>query len=121
MVLARELPRLRVNAVEPGINPATGLGGANGFMRFLFGQIITRLPPFNRYRSTPDRAARVLTKIVTDNSVETGTYHDHKGRPMVGSALARDPRFQVRVVAETRALLAAIPTPKEKSAAKNQR
>jgi NAD(P)-dependent dehydrogenase (short-subunit alcohol dehydrogenase family) len=109
MVLARELPRLRINAVEPGINPATGLGGANGFMRFLFGQIITRLPPFNRYRSTPDRAARVITKIVTDNSVETGTYYDQMGRPMVGSALVRDPKFQDRVVAETRALLSTIP------------
>ncbi|MDR3460567.1 MAG: SDR family NAD(P)-dependent oxidoreductase [Verrucomicrobiae bacterium] len=110
MVLARELPRLRINAVEPGINPATGLGGANGFMRFLFGQIITRLPPFNRYRSTPDRAARVIMKMVTDNSAETGTYYDHQGRPMMGSALVRDPKFQDRVVAETRALLATIPT-----------
>ena len=110
MVLAREQPRLHFNAVAPGIIPETSLGGANGFMRFLFGQIITRLPPFNRYRNTPDRAARVITKIVTNNSVETGTYYDHKGRPMVGSALVRDPKFQDRVVAETRALLSSIPT-----------
>jgi NAD(P)-dependent dehydrogenase (short-subunit alcohol dehydrogenase family) len=110
MVLAREQPRLHFNAVAPGIIPETSLGGANGFMRFLFGQIITRLPPFNRYRNTPDRAARVITKIVTNNSAETGTYYDHKGRPMVGSALVRDPKFQDRVVAETRALLSSIPT-----------
>ena len=110
MVLAREQPRLHFNAVAPGIIPETSLGGANGFMRFLFGQIITRLPPFNRYRNTPDRAARVITKIVTNNSVETGTYYDHKGRPMVGSALVRDPKFQDRVVAETRALLSSVPT-----------
>jgi NAD(P)-dependent dehydrogenase (short-subunit alcohol dehydrogenase family) len=110
MVLARELPRLHVNAVEPGINPATGLGGANAFMRFLFGQIITRLPPFSRYRSSPDRAARVITRIMTDMSGGTGIYYDHKGQLTVGSALARDPEFQDRVVAETRTLLSTIPT-----------
>jgi NAD(P)-dependent dehydrogenase (short-subunit alcohol dehydrogenase family) len=105
LALARELPRLRINAVEPGINPATGLGGTNGLVRFVFGQIITRLPPFNRYRSTPDRAARVITRIVTDKSGGTGTYYDQKGQPMMGSALARDPDFQDRVLAETRAFL----------------
>jgi len=105
LALSRELLRLRINAVEPGINPATGLGGANGFARFLFGQIITRLPPFNRYRSTPNRAARVIASIVTDKSVGTGTYYDHKGQPTTGSALARDPDFQDRVLAETRAFL----------------
>ena len=110
LALSKELPRLRINAVEPGINPATGLGDANGFMRFLFGQIITRLPPFSRYRSSPDRAARVIMRIVTDKSGGTGTYYDQAGQPMVGSALVRDPEFQARVVAETRALLSAVPT-----------
>ena len=33
---AREIPRLRFNAVEPGFSPATGLGrDANVFLRFL--------------------------------------------------------------------------------------
>ena len=105
LALSRALPRLRINAVEPGINPATGLGGANGFLRFVFGQIITRLPPFNRFRSTPDRAARVIMGIMTDTSVGTGTYYDQRGQPMRGSALAHDPAFQDRVVAETRAFL----------------
>jgi NAD(P)-dependent dehydrogenase (short-subunit alcohol dehydrogenase family) len=110
LALARELPRLRVNAVEPGINPATGLGGANGFMRFVFGQIITRLPPFSRYRSSPARAAHVITNIVTDKSGATGTYYDHKGQPTTGSALACDPEFQDRVLAETRAFLSSAMT-----------
>ena len=110
LALSRELPRLRINAIEPGINPATGLGGANGFMRFLFGQFITRLPPFSKYRSSPDRAARVIMMIVTDKSGGTGIYYDQAGQPMAGSALARDPEFQDRVVAETRALLSMIPT-----------
>jgi len=105
LALAQALPRLRVNAIEPGINPATGLGGANGFMRFLFGHIITRLPPFRRYRSTPDRAARVITSVVTNQNGGTGIYYDQAGRPMQGSEQARDPAFQDRVLAETRAFL----------------
>lgn len=105
LALSREWPRLHINAVEPGINPATGLGGATGLMRFVFGQIITRLPPFNRYRNTPERAARVITRVVTDSSGATGIYYDQKGRPTVGSALASDPKFQDRVLAETRAFL----------------
>ncbi len=105
---ARETPRLRFNAVEPGINPSTALGGANAFLRFLFGQVITRLPRFSRYRSTPRRAARVVTKILTEPSVQTGVYFDEKGAPMRGSALAHDPEFQDRIVAETRALLATV-------------
>ena len=109
LALARETPRLRFNAVEPGINPSTGLGAPNAFLRFLFGQIITRLPPFGRYRSTPQRAARVITNILTDGSVGTGVYFDENGKPMRGSALAHDPKFEDRVVAETRALLSAAP------------
>ncbi len=105
LALSRALPRLRINAVEPGINPATGLGGANGLLRFVFGQIITRLPPFNRYRSTPERAARVITQIVIDTSIGTGTYYDHNGQTMRGSSLVHDHAFQDRVVAETRAFL----------------
>jgi NAD(P)-dependent dehydrogenase (short-subunit alcohol dehydrogenase family) len=105
--LAREHPRLRFNAVEPGINPSTGLGGGNAFLRFVFGQIITRLPPFRRYRSTPQRAARVIARLMIDAA--SGGYFDENGRPMRGSALVHDPVFQDRVVAETRAFLAQNP------------
>ena len=106
LALAREVPHLRVNAVEPGINPATGLGGTNAFLRVLFGQVITRLPPFAPYRSTPERAARVIAGIVADASGRTGVYYDEKGDPMTGSSLAHDPMFQERLVRETRSFLA---------------
>lgn len=106
--LARENPRLQINAIEPGINPTTGLGGANAIAQFLFGQIITRLPPFNRYRSTPEQAGNILTAVLTDRSDQTGVYFDEKGVPMTGSALAHDRQFQDRVLAETRAFLAEI-------------
>lgn len=105
LALAREQPRLRVDAVEPGINPTTGLGGVNAFVRFLVAQVMTRLPPFSRYRSTPERAAQVITKIVTNKLGGTGVYYDEKGQAMMGSALVHDRAFQERVVAETRAFL----------------
>ena len=48
----------------------------------------------------------MITKLLLDESGATGIYYDERGRPMLGSALVRDPKFQDLVVAETRALLA---------------
>ena len=115
MVFARETPRLRFNAVEPGVNPATGLARDGGaFVRFLSKYIIPLLVPlfmpFIKVLSTPKRAARVLTKVMIDTSGQTGAYYDEGGHPMLPSALVRDPKFTDRVVAETRALLSTIPT-----------
>ncbi|KHS45838.1 hypothetical protein [Novosphingobium subterraneum] len=66
----------------------------------MLGEIIMRLPPFGRYRSTPQRAGHVITKILTDRSGRTGVYYDEKGRPMSGPALVHDPAFQDRVLGE---------------------
>jgi NAD(P)-dependent dehydrogenase (short-subunit alcohol dehydrogenase family) len=109
LAFARTTPRLRFNAVEPGITAGTGLGGNGALAAFVFGQIVTRLPPFRRFRSTPEDSARTITTLLTTPSTDTGTYYDEKGRPMRGSALAHDPAFQDRVVVETRALLATLP------------
>ncbi len=106
--LSRELPRLAINAIEPGITPGTGLGGGNAVVGFIFGQIVTRLPPFRRYRSTPERAARMITRLLTDRAPATGVYFDERGEPMRGSARAHDAAFQARVLRETRALLAEV-------------
>jgi NAD(P)-dependent dehydrogenase (short-subunit alcohol dehydrogenase family) len=107
--LARENPRLHINAVEPGFNPGTALGrDANVFLRFLAKYVLTLLAPHIKYWSTPKRAARVITKILTDESGQTGVYYDEKGHPMVGSTIVRDPMFDARVVAETRTLLATV-------------
>ena len=114
MALARETPRLRINAVEPGLTPATGLGArdANAFVRLLVKTVVPvlvpLLMPFLKILSTPKRAARVLTGILTNASGPTGVYFDERGYPMQGSLLVRDLEFQGRVVAETRALLAAV-------------
>jgi NAD(P)-dependent dehydrogenase (short-subunit alcohol dehydrogenase family) len=110
MVFARETQRIHFNAIEPGITPGTGLGGndAPAFFNFLFSHIITYFPPFVKYRSTPDRAAQVITKILTDKSGKTGVYFDEKGDPMVGSTLVQNLKFQDLVVAETRTFLSKV-------------
>jgi NAD(P)-dependent dehydrogenase (short-subunit alcohol dehydrogenase family) len=110
MVFARETPRLHFNAVEPGFTPATALGrDAGAFGRFLSKYLIPLLVPllmpFIKILSTPKRAARMITTILTDASGQTGVYYDEGGHPMLASTLVRDPKFQDRVVAETRALL----------------
>jgi NAD(P)-dependent dehydrogenase (short-subunit alcohol dehydrogenase family) len=115
MVFARETPRLYFNAVEPGFTPATGLArDAGAFVRFLSKYImpllVPLLMPFIKILSTPKRAARVITKILTDGSGQTGVYYDEGGQPMLGSALVRDPKFQDHVVTETRTLLATVAT-----------
>ena len=114
LAFAREVPRLRFNAVEPGLNLATGLGGrdSGGFVRFLQGYIfpmlVPMLMPFIQILSTPKLAAGVITKVLLNESDKTGVYYDEKGRLMPGSEQVRDPKFQDRVVQETRALLATI-------------
>jgi NAD(P)-dependent dehydrogenase (short-subunit alcohol dehydrogenase family) len=115
MAFARETPRLHFNAVEPGVNPTTNLGGDVGaFARFLQASIVSLLVPllrpFIKVLSTPKQAARVITEVLIDASGQTGVYYDEGGRPWLGSALVRDPEFQDRVVAETRALLSTVPT-----------
>lgn len=115
MAFARETPRLHFNAVEPGLNPTTGLGGGDvsAFVRFLqrfvIPLIVPLFMPFIKILSTPNRAACVITKILTDAPGQSGVYYDESGRPMQGSTLVRDQKFQDRVVAETRALLATVP------------
>jgi NAD(P)-dependent dehydrogenase (short-subunit alcohol dehydrogenase family) len=116
MAFARETPRLRFNAVEPGLTPATGLGGRDSgpgvrfLVAFVIPLIVPLLMPFMSFLSTPRRAGRVLAKILVDGSGRTGVYYGESGQQMPGSPLARDPQFQDRVVAETRALLSTAPS-----------
>jgi NAD(P)-dependent dehydrogenase (short-subunit alcohol dehydrogenase family) len=110
MAFARETRRLRFNALELGFTPNTGLArGTNALVRFLLNYILPLLAPFMQYWSTPKRAGRVATKVLVNASGQTGIYYDERGHPMLGSALVRDPKFQDRVVAETRALLSTVP------------
>lgn len=107
MFFARENKRLHFNAVEPGITRGTKLGSEsiNPIVHAIFGRLMSIIPPFSRYSSTPEKSAKIIAAVVTDTSGKTGLYIDEKGQPMLGSALSRDPAFQERVVRETRALL----------------
>jgi len=111
LALVRETPRLRFNAVEPGFSPGSDLGrDANVALRLLSKYVMSPLAPLIKYWSTPKRAARVITTVLTDATNRTGVYYDENGKPMRGSAQVQDPAFQDRVVAETRDLLATVPT-----------
>ncbi len=123
LAFARELPRLRVNAVEPGVNPATALGrDAGAIARFLSSYLVPLLVPllmpFIKVLSTPKRAGRVIARILLDTSGATGVYYDERGQPMLGSDEVRDPAFQDRVVTETRAFLAKVSLPALRSPAR---
>ena len=106
LAFARETPRLRFSAIEPGFSPGTDLGrDANVAVRMLSKYVLSPMAPFIKYWSTPKRAARVITAVLTADNTATGVYYDEKGNPMAGSEQVRDPAFQDRVVSETRALL----------------
>ncbi|NEC31913.1 SDR family NAD(P)-dependent oxidoreductase [Streptomyces rubrogriseus] len=109
LAFARETPRLRFNAIEPGFAPGTNLGRDAGlFLRLLSKYVLSPLAPLIKYWTNPGTAARMITRILTDESDTTGVYYDEKGRPMRGSAQVHDPAFNARVVAETRALLGTV-------------
>ncbi|MBS1893650.1 MAG: SDR family NAD(P)-dependent oxidoreductase [Actinobacteria bacterium] len=108
--LARETPRLRFNAIEPGFNPGTGLGrDAHPALQLVARYVLSPLGPMIKYWSTPKRSGRLITSVLTDPAAPTGRYFDENGDPMSPSATVRNPEFDERVVAETRALLATVP------------
>ena len=109
LAFARETPRLRFNAIEPGFSPGSDLGrDAHPVARLLARYVLSPIAPMIKYWSTPKRAARMIAAVLTDETGGSGTYFDENGRPMLGSGQVRDPQFQDRVVAETRALLATV-------------
>ena len=115
LAFARENPRLQINAVEPGVNPATSLGQrdlpmpAKLLSKILVPVLLPLLMPFMPFLSTPKRAARVITAVLLDKAGRTGVYYDQDGKPMQGSPLVHDISFQDRVMAETHALLSTVP------------
>ncbi len=109
LAFARETPRLHVNAVEPGFSPGTSLGrDAHAFIRFLSQYVFWWVALLIKGGSTPKRAGKVIAALARNREGASGVYYDEKGRPMLGSGQVRDPQFQDRVVAETRALLATL-------------
>ena len=109
LAFAREMPRLRFNGIEPGFCPGGDLGrDSNVVLRTVMKYLISPVAPIFPLCSNPRSAARIITRVLTDDASSTGTYYDERGRPMRGSTLVHNPEFDARVVAETRALLAGV-------------
>ncbi len=107
---ARQYPRLRFRAVEPGFNPGTGLTrDASPFLQFVAKHVMSPMAPMIKYWSTPKLAGRLIATTLTDPSDATGIYYDEKGEPMQASTQVSDPAFSDRYVVETRDLLATLP------------
>lgn len=93
LAFARETPRLRFNAVEPGFNPGTDLAReAPAAVRFVLNYGLAPLAPHSKYWSTPKRAAQVITGVLADDWNRTGMYYDENGEPMAASAQSHAPR-----------------------------
>lgn len=110
LAFARDYPRLRFNAIEPGVNPGSNLGRDMHPALVAVSKALAPVMQLMPHYTTPKRAAKVITRILTSDSTDTGVYFDENGDPMKGSKQVHDPAFQDRVVAETRALLATLPT-----------
>jgi NAD(P)-dependent dehydrogenase (short-subunit alcohol dehydrogenase family) len=108
LAFAREFPRLRFAAIEPGVNPGSSLARHSGGATLAIGKALSPVMQLLPHFTTPRRAAKVIAGIVASEALPTGTYFDENARPMSGSAQVQDPAFQDRVVAETRALLAGL-------------
>ncbi|MFJ9379963.1 SDR family NAD(P)-dependent oxidoreductase [Streptomyces sp. NPDC101455] len=106
--LSREIPRLRFRAVEPGVNPGSNLVREMNAAIRLLSKAISPIAPLIPYYSSPKRAARVITDVLTDPSNATGVYYNENGKPMQASKQVSDPEYSDRYVAETRALLATV-------------
>src|SRR6202035_3241958 len=80
LALAREMPRLRFNAVEPGFSPGTDLGrDSNVVLRMVMKYALSPLAPHIKYMGNPKSAARVIVGVLTDDSDTTGVYFDERG------------------------------------------
>lgn len=110
LAFAREYPRLRFNAIEPGVNPGSNLGRDMHPALVAVIKVLAPVMQLMPHYTTPTKAARVIARILVSETGETGVYFDENGDPMSGSKQVQDPAFQDRVVAETRALLASLPT-----------
>ncbi|MFT3698571.1 MAG: SDR family NAD(P)-dependent oxidoreductase [Kofleriaceae bacterium] len=103
---AREMPRLRFIAVEPGFSVGTGLGrDASVIVRGIARVLFPLLRPLIKGATTPKRAGRVIASAALNAGGETGMYWNELGQPMRGSRLVHDESFQNRVLAETRLLV----------------
>ena len=114
LAFAREYPRLRFSAIEPGVNPGSNLGRDMNVVLRGASKLLSPVMQLMPHYTTPKKAGAVIARLLTSDAGATatttasGVYYDEDGKPMRGSKQVHDPAFQDRVVAETRALLATV-------------
>jgi len=106
--LAREYPRLRFRAIEPGVNPGSNLGSDVSAVVRLLAKSLAPVLTVLRHFTTSKRASRVISRIVADPSDATGVYYDEDGKPLKASRQVSDPAFCDRYIQESRDLLATV-------------
>ena len=106
--LARQHPRLRFRAIEPGVNPGSNLGSDASAAINVVSKLLAPALQFLPHFTTSKRAGRVISRIVVDPSAATGVYYDENGKPMQASQQVTDPAFCDRYVNESRELLASL-------------
>lgn len=105
---AREYPRLRFNAIEPGVNPGSNLARDMAPAMVALSKFLAPVLQVMPHYTTPKKAAKVIARILTSESADSGVYFDENGATMTGSKQVHQTDFQDRVVAETRALLSTV-------------
>ena len=110
LAFAREYPRLRFSAIEPGVNPGSNLGRDMNVVLRGASKLLSPALQLMPHYTTPKKAGAVIARLLTSDAAATasGVYYDEDGRPMRGSTQVHDPAFQDRVVAETRSLLGTV-------------
>ncbi|MFD0485394.1 SDR family NAD(P)-dependent oxidoreductase [Kineococcus sp. GCM10028916] len=106
--LARQHPRLRFRAIEPGVNPGSNLGSDASAVLNVVSNLLAPVLQFLPHFTTSRRAGRVISGIVVDPSEATGVYYDENGKAVRASKQVSDPAFADRYVRESRELLASL-------------
>ena len=96
--LARQHPRLRFRAIEPGVNPGSNLGSDTPTAVHLLAKALAPALSLLPHFTTSKRAGRVISRILTDPSAATGVYYDETGKPIQASTQVTDPAFSDRYV-----------------------
>ena len=71
--LSREIPRLHFRAVEPGVNPGSNLTRDMSAPIRVLSKAFAPIAPLFPYFSTPKRAARIITNVLTAASNATAS------------------------------------------------
>jgi NAD(P)-dependent dehydrogenase (short-subunit alcohol dehydrogenase family) len=108
MALARRVDGVRFLTLDPGMLPGTSLvRTAPWWVRWSWSTVLRALVPVLGDASTPERAAAVVRRLLTDRNPHRSDVYDRTGAPSTRVwSTARDPALADRALDESLALLA---------------